>query len=244
MRLGLSSAAAPDASLDDLAAACAARGLPALELRAGDGHGIDADGDWSRAVAAALASAATAGVTIAGYRTDAATDAEQLARLSQALGAPVIVSCECSIDQRAERARAIIDAGGRALALATGQPATWHPAAHAAGLDYGWEIDTASGDVSEHAQFVLERQGPALRYIRLIGGGPETSMQEGRGIGTLMGTLALAGYDGPLVLAPSSTRYRVAWETWLGRRGGWGCGSTAAAPDLVRLPVRTETGGT
>ena len=29
-----------------------------------------------------------------------------------------------------------------------------------------------------------------------------------------------------LILAPSSTRYRVAWETWLGRRGGWGCGSS------------------
>src|SRR5690606_6031469 len=137
-----------------------------------------------------------------------------------------------------------IDAGGRALVLASGQPGDWHAAVHAAGLDYGWEIDSACGDVSAHADLVLKRQEPALRYIRFIGGGPETSMQEGRGIGTLMGRLALAGYDGPLVLAPSATRYRVAWETSLGRRGGWGCGSKAAAPDLVHLPVRTATGGT
>jgi hypothetical protein len=157
MRLGLSSAAAPDAGLDELLAACTLRGLSTLELRAGDAHGIAVAGDWSAAVSAGLAAAAEARVTIAGYRTIAA------------------------------------------------------------------EV--------------------ALRYIRFIGGGPEAALQEGRGIGTLMGRLALAGYNGAVILAPSATRYRVAWESWLGRRGGWGCGSKSAAAELVHLPVRTATGG-
>jgi hypothetical protein len=243
MRLGLSSAAAPHASLDELATACAARGLSTLELRAGDGHGIDADGDWSLAVADLLATTATAGVTIAGYSTDALDDADQLARLSQAMAAPILVS-DGSIGQRIDRVRAITDAGGRALVLASGSPAAWLPTVRAARLDFGWEVDAACGDVSEFAASVLKPQDAALRYIRFIGGGPETTMQEGMGVGTLMGTLALAGYDRPLVLTPSSTRYHVAWETWLGRRGGWGCGSRAASPELVRMPVRTATGGT
>jgi hypothetical protein len=214
-----------------------------LELRAGDGHGIDARDDDRALVAQALTRAAAAGVTITAYRTDGAEDTEQLARLSQALAAPILVSRECGIEERIERARAIMDGAGRALVLASGDASMWHAAVAAAGLDFAWEVDAACGDVSEDADLML-RQEPALRYIRLVGGGPESTMQEGRGIGTLMGRLALAGYDGPLVLAPSSTRYRVAWETWLGRRGGWGCGGRSSAAELVRLPVRTVTGGT
>lgn len=243
MRLGLSSAAAPAATLEELVAACAARGLVSLELRAGDGHGIAARDDDRVLVAQALTRAATAGVTITGYSTDGAGDTGQLARLSQALGAPILVSCECDVEERIERARAIMDGAGRALVLASGGASTWHAAVAAAGLDFAWEVDAACGDVSADADLML-RQEPALRYIRLVGGGPESTMQEGRGIGTLMGRLALAGYDGPLVLAPSSTRYRVAWETWLGRRGGWGCGGRSSAAELVHLPVRTATGST
>ena len=55
----------------------------------------------------------------------------------------------------------------------------------------------------------------------------------------MMRELALAGYGGSLALAPSDQRYRVVWNAWLGRRGGWGCGSKAGAH--ASLPVsRTE----
>lgn len=239
MRLGLSSAAAPAAGAEDLVTACAARGLTALELRAGDGHGMETGDHMSARAADLLARTAEASIDIAGYRAADSRDAASLARLSQALCTPIIVADECDTAERIHRARRIIDAGGRALVAASGAPPAWHAALAASGLDYAWEVDAAGGDVSEAAEPVLRQ--PGLRYIRFIGGGPEASLQEGRGIGTLMGSLALAAYDGPVILAPSSTRYRVAWETWLGRRGGWGCGSKSSAPDLVHLPVRTVT---
>jgi hypothetical protein len=243
MRLGLSSAAAPDAGLDELLAACTLRGLSTLELRAGDAHGIAVAGDWSAAVSAGLAAAAEARVTIAGYRTIAASDARQLARLSDALGCPILVSDEGDMGATITRARRISAAGGRALVLARGPALQWHPAITRSGLEYGWEVDASCGDVAADAELVLQQAEVALRYIRFIGGGPEAALQEGRGIGTLMGRLALAGYNGAVILAPSATRYRVAWESWLGRRGGWGCGSKSAAAELVHLPVRTATGG-
>ncbi|HEU0077096.1 MAG TPA: hypothetical protein VFQ76_05560, partial [Longimicrobiaceae bacterium] len=40
MRLGLSSSAAPELALAELAAACGRRGLAALELVSGDAHGV------------------------------------------------------------------------------------------------------------------------------------------------------------------------------------------------------------
>jgi hypothetical protein len=242
MRLGLSSAAAPNAGLDELLAACTRRGLSTVELRAGDAHGIADDGDWAAPVASGLAAAAQARVTIAGYQTAAPSNPWQLARLSEALGCPILVPDEGDISSTIARARRISAAGGRALVLARGPALAWHPAITRSGLEYGWEVDAGCGDVAADAEMVLQAE-PALRYIRFIGGGPEATLQEGRGIGTLMGRLALAGYDGAVILAPSSPRYRVAWESWLGRRGGWGCGSRTADAELVHLPVRTATGG-
>jgi hypothetical protein len=62
--------------------------------------------------------------------------------------------------------------------------------------------------------------------------------QEGQGIGALMARLTLAGYQGTLALAPSTSRYLYAWGAWLGRgTGGWGCGSKTADDSLVRLNV-------
>jgi sugar phosphate isomerase/epimerase len=244
MRLGLSSAAAADASFGDLAAACALRGLSDIELRAGDGHGIDAGAGAAAAVSAVLAAAAATGVRIAGYRSDdAAAEPAQLARLSEALGSCILVADEGEITDRIARAGRIRKHGGRSLVLARGPAGDWRDAIAGAGADYGWEIDAGRTDLAADADIVLREEGPAVRYIRFSGGGPEASLQEGRGIGTLMGRLALAGYTGPIILAPSSTRYRVAWASWLGRRGGWGCGSRAADPELVHLSARAVTGG-
>lgn len=244
MRLGLSSAAAVAATFTELAAACSLRGLSAVELRTGDSHGIELDTDWSAAAAAAVAAAAAAGVSIAGFRSDdPSAEPGQLARLSAALGCCIIVADEGASADRMDRARRIRGQGGHALVLARGPAVEWHDAIRAAGEDYGWEVDASCTDIAADADLVLGVGEPAVRYIRFIGGGPEASLQEGRGIGTLMGRLALAGYAGPIILSPSSPRYRVAWESWLGRRGGWGCGSKAADPVLVRLPARTATGG-
>jgi len=243
MQLGLSSAAAPEATVHELIGVCAARGLRTLELRSGDAHGIDPGADSSLEVAGALARATNAGVRIAGIRCEDAVEPVALAHLSRALDAPVTVATG-DMMHRIELAAAIDAAGGRALVVVRGNADQWHADIVAAGFDYAWDIDGECTRVASDAAILLGSSDPALRYIRMIGSGPETAMHEGRGIGNLMGTLALAGFAGPVVLAPSSARYRVAWATWLGRRGGWGCGGRSSAADLVSLPVRTATGST
>jgi hypothetical protein len=230
MKLGLSSAAAIGAGIGDLVEICRVRGLSGIELRL---HDLDAAG--------VLASARDGIVMIAGCYSETSSDAAQLASISRRLHAPIIVADECSIDTRIRRARAIDGAGGRALVLARGDADNWFPAISQAGVDYAWEIDPAATDITAEIDTILHTPPYALRYIRFIGGGPEATMHDGRGIGALMSRLALAAYDGAVILTPSSPRYRVAWSTWLGRRGGWGCGSKAA-PATGTLPLHTATG--
>lgn len=225
MRLALSSAAATDAPLEDLVAACARRGLEALELRAGDAHGIDV-----ASAPHAVAAAAAAGVRIATYRVcDEEADAALVA-LAGALGATLLVSADERL--RAERLRA---AGAAVAVVVSGADAIDQAhAAAAASLPVAWDVHPAAGAAGERAAALLAVPGIALLHICLFGGGPELMIHEGRGLGELMGRLALAGYTGTLAVAPSSPQYRVVWQQWLGRRGGTGCGSKASDPLAVR----------
>jgi hypothetical protein len=132
MQLGLSSAAAPAAGVVDLVTACSRRGLRAVELRAGDGHGISVSGSSPGAIADLLTTAAKGGVAIAGYRTEGPADVRQLARLSESLGSAIIVADGCGIDAgshspdiparsfslRARRATALRGSHGSASAAA------------------------------------------------------------------------------------------------------------------------------
>lgn len=248
MRLSLSSGAAPDAEIDGLLEACRRRGFAGVELEAGHAHGLTgADPAAARRVRARLAEG---GVDVVGFRTPASLsgDVAVLAAFGQALEAPVVlVPAGESVDaflEALEAAGALAAGGARALVSLDGVSAETSCVADLVGrldgaaLDVGvaWEVDPERGQESSRtAHQLVERLGRSLRLIRLRGGGPETQRQEGLGVGALMGTLALSGYDGPLVLAPTSPRYRVAWSAWLGRRGGWGCGSRTADPELVRL---------
>ncbi len=237
MRLGLSSAAAPDASLDELLDACGRRGLAALELRSGDAHGVDPLGAGQAGEGGRRAAAA--GVAIVGYRTDGDAADAALAELSRALGAPVLLDGPAGVAGRVERAAEITRLGGSAAVVVGGQAAAEDGALVAArGIEVVWDADPAAGPVGEQVGALLARVGPRLALIRLAGGGPEALGQAGQGIGEMMGRLALSGYGGAVVLAPTSSRYRVAWQTWLGRGGGWGCGSKAVA-----LPLVSTTGG-
>ena len=237
MRLGLSSAAAPDASLDELLDACGRRGLAALELRSGDAHGVAPLGAGQAGEGGRRAAAA--GVAIVGYRTDGDAADAALAELSRALGAPVLLDGPAGGAGRVERAAEITRLGGSAAVVVGGQAAAEDGALVAArGIEVVWDADPAAGPVGEQVGALLARVGPRLALIRLAGGGPEALGQAGQGIGEMMGRLALSGYGGAVVLAPTSSRYRVAWQTWLGRGGGWGCGSKAVA-----LPLVSTTGG-
>lgn len=228
MRLGLSSAAAPDADFGALVHACRQRGLAALELRECDEHGVP-----FTTVAAGVA--AGSADLIHGLYADASSDAARLAGTSTALRAPIVVGDDGDAAQRIRLARDIVARGGAALPLMRGPAREWLDSVTASGAPWAWEIDPSHTDVARDAELVLHDAEQRLAYIRFIGGGPEAALQDGRGVGAVMGRLALAGFGGAVILVPSSTRYRVAWATWLGRRGGWGCGSKVADATLVRL---------
>ncbi|MGH7444320.1 MAG: hypothetical protein ACREKM_05565, partial [Longimicrobiales bacterium] len=174
-------------------------------------------------------------IDVAGYWMTGVESDLGLANLGRHLGAPIISAVDEPLALRIDRARRIGVLGGGAFIGVRGAASAWLNAVVHAGIDFAWEIDLADSNPAADADAVLDAASAQLRYIRFVGGGPEAALQEGRGIGALMGRLTLAGYVGPLVLTPSSARYRVAWAAWLGRRGGWGCGSTAGANDPVRL---------
>lgn len=233
--LGLSSAAAPDAGLDELVEVSARRGFGALELSEGDGHGITPDSD-KRAFAAAVKRAGSAGVRISGYRALRTGHHTALARLSRGLGVPVLLDGPADLSARLMRAKAILAAGGEVSVVLRGTAAIEEAAlAASGGFTLAWEADPALGGLGAMAGSLLRHHGSALRHIRLQGGGPEAVMQEGTGVGEMMRRLGVAGYAGTLILAPSTPRYRVAWRKWLERRGGWGCGSGGEELPLARL---------
>lgn len=242
MRLGLCSGADADASLSALLEAGERRGLAALELRQGDGHGVTPDDPHGAALRAVQA--AERGVPVTGFRlVRAGPETAALARLSHALEAPILVDGPGDVAARAALAGALIEGGARVALVVRGPDAVAHARAADSALELAWDADPSAGALGPQVAALLDALGSRLRHVRLHGGGPEAALQEGRGVGETMGRLALAGYDGTLVLTPSSPRYRVVWQAWLGRRGGWGCGSKTADPDLVTLtPHETLSG--
>jgi hypothetical protein len=243
MRLALSSAAAPDATLDELLTACTRRGISALEPETGHGHGLDPSSWTARGVASVRARAEAAGVQITAVRLAPGTvvGRNELSAFSRAIGAPVLVPVPILLEMAGAGGDgslvAVLPSGAGALAAladldrmdgsgdAAGEPAL------------AWDLDPAVGDVSAGAGEVFARAAGRLRHVQLLGGGPEAAAHDGKGVGSVMARLTLAGFTGTVALAPSSPRFRVVWNHWLGRRGGWGCGSKQADKDLVSLEM-------
>jgi hypothetical protein len=251
MMLGLSSRSAPDAPLEELLTICARRGFVALEVEEGHAHGLDSRRNPLDPVAAARR-AEEAGIRITGYRTSVGVDSEhehpdmhahaeigdsRLGRLGKALGATIVLDGPARIGPRLDLASALQRAGVRAAVVVEGEGCLDEAAeATARGLDIVWDADPGHGGLGPLGALLLERHADRLHSIRLLGGGPETATHEGGGLGELMGHLALARYAGSVIVSPSSTLYRVAWRTWLGRRGGSGCAGTQPGDPLVDLP--------
>jgi hypothetical protein len=243
MRLGLSSAAAPDLSLADLLGGCQRRGLAALELVLGDAHGIHA-GVEAAQIEEALRLAEQADIRLAALAcgTPDAAHAEEALRLAARLGMAALLPAGLAADDRSaliERAR---EAGAQLLLQHSTDP---EAAAELANLvqtlpagtaALAWQLDPRVDDPAD-VPAVLRAVGPHLAYVRLRGGGPESAQQTGQGVGTLMARLALARFAGPLILMPTTPRYRYIWSAWLGRAGGWGCGSKGQDSSLVTLPL-------
>lgn len=243
MLLAISSAAAPGANLQSLVEACVHRGLAVLELRTGDSHGLGVD--TSPADAAAARSFATArGISIIGLRTTSASEAKGLAALSAELEAPVILAGEEPLADRLDQARRLAAGGTTAMVEVTGPSAAWLNDITGSGVKLAWTIDTETTDPAADIAAMLAA-GSLPAYIRMAGGvGAESTLGEGRGLGAVMARLTLARYAGPLVLAPGPVPYRVAWEQWLGSRGGWGCGTAAEKRDRVQLTSGIRGGST
>ncbi len=230
MRLGLSSLAAPEADLRELVAACERRGVTALELEASPGvslehlaeEGLPGPGDDA---------ASGTQVDVVGVRTRVEDDiAESAAALATASGVPLLLEGG-NLDQRLKEVHRLIRTGVDARLVVRGDRAVGEAErALREGVRLAWDVAPAETDLAWDLPRLESSLGRGVSYIRLLGGGPESAMQEGLGIGALMGRLGLAGFHGPLILAPSSARYRVAWERWVGRRGGWGCGGTTSDP--------------
>lgn len=239
MQLGLSSAAAPGLSIAELADAAARRGLTTLELLAGD-PGTPLPHGEAEAAAARRASE-QAGVQIVGVLAESARPTEDAARAAAALGAPLLVRPgNAKVPALAKEIARLSSFGARVTLLCGSKPERMSAALAAveaapdgvAGL--GWEVDPANDDVARLPE-VLAAAGRKLEYVRLLGGGPESQQQTGLGVGALMARLALARYRGPLVLTPSTPVYHYIWRAWLGRAGGWGCGSKQQDSSLVNL---------
>ncbi len=234
MRLGLCSGALPDAPLKELCESAARRGLSVVELREGDAHGIAPTGPM--VAAARLGTAGVEGVEVTGFRVTGAATPLRLARLGEVLNVAILVDGSMEFGTRLQRACRIAGQGISVAVVVRGLDAIEQArAVRDEGLDVAWDVDAVSCPPGRTVAALLDEVGPRLRHVRLQGGGPEAALHEGRGIGEMTGRLALAGYDGTLTLTPTSTRYRIAWQGWLGRRGGWGCGSKTADPELVAL---------
>jgi hypothetical protein len=232
MKLGVSWSAAPELGAVDLIDACAARGMETVELSATTLSIEEAPELHDTAIAACVR---IAGITASSFDSSA-EDVLRLTSLARALHAPVIVE-QGSIPRRVLLASSILASGGDACPVVA-------CAADArmvvdAGLDYVWQADPARMNIS--ADLAVMPSAPhSLRWIRFAGGGPESPLNDGRGVGTFMTHLALSGYRGALILTPSSQQYRVIWRTWL-RRRGWGCGSAGDSTPVV-LDTLTTAG--
>jgi hypothetical protein len=243
MQLSLSSAAAPEAALAELLAACARRGLAALELVEGHAHGLGPE--WGTGDGEALRSATRgAGVALCAlYVTSPGRHAlGDAARVAAELAVPVVVPAPALVGDLLPRAvRRCADAGAALLLAHGSDPAQVEalleqlaalPGGESVGL--AWEVRPETDDPDGMAG-VPAVAGRRLRYVRLHGGGPESARQTGHGVGALMARLALARYGGPVVLTPSNPQYHYIWRAWLGRAGGWGCGSKQSDSSLVTL---------
>jgi hypothetical protein len=234
MELGLSSAAAPDATLRELISVCARRGLRTLELRADDAHGLGP----ARGFAGLLEvreQATAEGVSVCAFRSDPLSGHEA-AMLTQELGARLLLDRPADLHARIAEAARLRGAGGEvAMVVAGASAAADALAVAAADLDVAWDAVAGADALGEISRRLTGELGERLAHICLFGAGPESTLNEGSGIAELMQRLALSRYGGGVVLAPSSERYRVIWHRWLGRRGGWGCGSKVGTRTLVPL---------
>ena len=158
---------------------------------------------------------------------------EELRRHDIMLSAFRFISVDDVAPDAAARASATLQC---ALLRDANTPHAWVAAFVAAGgtIVDAVELDPQLHNVADQLRSVTATNGLPTHII-LRGGGPEAVQFEGRGIGSLMTQLSVAGYRGFLILAPSGRGTRQLWKTWLFSRRNWGCGSKTSDPSLVEI---------
>lgn len=241
MRTALSSAAAPGASLEALLAGLVQHGLSEVELRVGDAHGVG-PGAGAGGLLDAKRLLERTGARVIGLLDPIGATSPALLRVAEALGTRWVLDASLPLRTRLARA-GWADAVSLPVAVAVRGAGAAEDArqVRAAGHKVVWEAHPDDAPLDLRCDAVLDACDGALAGVRVRGGGPEGSLHEGRGIGGIISRLVLAGWDGALTLAPSDAKYHLLWERWLGRHGGWGCGSRAAGPTGRRpLPLAEE----
>jgi hypothetical protein len=240
MQLALSSAAAPDLDLPALLELCARRGLAGVELQLGS-----ADRELSAETLPELAGGTTVrsgSARLLAFRAQRSDIAGlgHLARVAGSAGVPAIVGWPDALEGL-EHAAGLFRTAGARLLLEVDSDARRAEAIveriDACGPDVlglAWDVRPGH-ELPAAPRKLLEIAGERLHHVRLFGGGPESVSQTGQGVGALMARLTLARFTGPLVLTPSTSRFHEAWSRWLGRNGGWGCGSKDSDPSLVQI---------
>ena len=223
MSLALSSGAAPELSLAALDLAVRARGLDGVELVLGAEASPEA----------CAAEARAAGAKVVALRVERLPgDLAALVRAAATLGAPISAPAEAVPAGALAGIAAAFDRGGARLLLSQG--ATLGPmvalvqALHASSappcVGIAWELRPASESLEE-ASAALFAARERLGLVRLHGGGPEQSEQDGLGIGGVLADLTACDYSGPIVLTPSSPAAQPRWREWLFSKRISGCGS-------------------
>jgi uncharacterized protein (DUF2249 family) len=231
--LALSGNALPHASLDELERVCHARGL--------DGQELVIDGAADVETLVTRAREAKARVVAIRVMQLAESAVPALARASAVLGAPVSVAHQGVSQALLDRVVPVFEeAGGRLLlahrssldeALATFGIVD---ALGSAAVDVAWDVEPSATKLDASSAILLA-VGARLRLVRLHGGGPEQRDQDGRGIGPLLGELALSGYAGPIVLCPSSREPAILerWARWAASSGSSGCGHAISTREVA-----------
>jgi uncharacterized protein (DUF2249 family) len=229
--LALSGNALPHAPLAEVERVCRARGLDGQELV------IDPSTDVDELVT----NVREANARVVAIRVVQLADAPALARASAVLGAPVSVAGHGVSQAVLDRVVPIFEeAGGRLLlahrtslddALAT---LAVVDALGSSAVDVAWDVEPSAAKLDASSAILLA-VGERLRLVRLHGGGPEQRDQDGRGIGPLLGELALSGYAGPIVLCPSSREPAVLerWARWAASSGSSGCGHAISTREVA-----------
>lgn len=236
MKLAISRRAAPKMTVSEVSALSKERGLDGVEL---------SDVDLADAALVESLKGRVVGVRV---ESAEALASAQTARMAASLGAPLVASAavvtlkslgDVARRLHAEGAELLVSFGTSMEEVAAVLEAV--AAADAPNLGVAWEVRPGVDDLTLAPGVLLATDG-MLKLIRLYGGGPEVAEASSAGSGSLVTSIAMAGFPGTIVQTPSSDERLPGWEKWLTGKARYGCGTAhekSQAAKRAQLDIRT-----